>query len=179
MSTDMPRMATPEDARAVAGPIRHAGDRDAACSTSRTTSLTTMSSMLASWARSSCSFFDSPEKGRPLFLEDSDTFSRRSAFLNRHAADRDRTPCARRRRPGAVVLVDEDADLVSARRDHFHVDAGVGGAANMRQATPVCVRMPVPTIETLLTSSSYCVRAPICGTTVSSAFKVAPRSRGP
>ena len=51
-----------------------------------------------------------------------------------------------------IVLVHQHADLDVAGRDHLHVDAfGRRATANIRSATPVCVRMPAPTTDTLLT----------------------------
>ena len=50
-------------------------------------------------------------------------------------------------------------DLDVAGGDHLHVDAlAPARAANIRSATPVCVRMPVPTTDTLLTCSSNSMR---------------------
>ena len=60
----------------------------------------------------------------------------------------------RPQRLDAVGLVHQHGDLDVAGGDHLHVDVSAARAANMRSATPVCVRMPVPTIDTLLTSSS-------------------------
>ena len=56
--------------------------------------------------------------------------------------------------PEPVVAIHEHRDLDVAGRDHQTLMFSAARAANNRSATPVWVRMPVPTIDTLLTSSS-------------------------